>query len=181
MSLNVKIPSKSLVFRPTARFVATYNVPTPGKYDFTNEGAPNFVNVNVPLMALKRQSIYLIDRWTFNTTVSTDLYQQGISTNPNPQIRLKLIRKSDTIITQTAWDVDAEVSDEEIMVWFHTDQDEDQLVASFEGQLDQVGDLINFSEILASLKLNVYQISNRAWVEKYQQGTHEAIGRELIR
>jgi len=175
MSVVTRIPSKSAVLNPTARFKATYNTPVLGKYSFTREGM-NVTrrNRNVEMIELKRQSLYLVTNWRFETTVATDLYQQGIADNAIPQVALQLRDQSKTLIFSTPIEIPAEIGNSGIATtqWFTVDQP-DVLVASFKGELDQVGDLINFPEINATFSITLYQISDPRWVRKYLARTED--------
>jgi len=175
MSVVTRIPSKSAVLSPNARFRATFNTPTLGKYDFTREGFPvDLVNKNVPMITLKRQSLYLVTNWRFETTVGADLYQQGIANNAIPRIALQLQNQSNTLIFSTPLEMAAETGNSGIRTtqWFTVTQ-EDTLEATFTGQMDQIGDLINFPVINATFSLTIYQISDPRWVSKYLARTED--------
>lgn len=175
MSVIVRIPSKSPVQNPSARFLATFNTPTLGKYDFTNEVNVDGdkINLNVPLISLEKQSLYLVTNWRFRTTVTEDLYQEGIADNNIPTVHLNLLNQSKTLIFSTPLPMPGEIGNSglESLQYFTTTQDEDILTASLRGQLDQIGDLINFSEINATFSITMYQINDPRYVSKYLSKT----------
>lgn len=180
MSIISKIPPNSKFITFASRFTATYNAQTNFKYDFTKEGLPaGKTNANVFVIDTVRQYWYLLERHSFTFTVPESDYVTAVGQNPIPRLRLSLKNQQNVTIIQNPIQVGAFIKDSEELIFFNSPQS-DILQATFTGLLDQPGSLIPFPVITGVFSGNIYQITNKNWIENvFGKGTGGDIGREL--
>lgn len=180
MSLQTKIPPHSNFIPVSVRFKATYNAVTPWRYDFTKEvdGSGNLLNKNVLLYNTKADRVYLIERRSMTFTIPSEEYTAAIGANEEPFQMLQLKKQHEELIYTKPWRVNAFTENNESVIYFDSNQN-DQLVATFQGQLNQTANMIQFPVVYAIFTANLYEIKNQKWMVEYDRGTTPDTGKSL--
>jgi len=82
------------------------------------------------------------------------------------------------LICTKPWRVNAFTENNESVVYFDSNQ-KDDLIASFQGQLNQTANMIQFPVIYAIFTANLYEIRNQKWMVEYDLGTTPDTGKSL--
>ncbi len=159
MSLLLQLPPGTDFLQPIVRFAAHWNAPLVGGYDFDIPG-----NMDVPFQAVKKNKLYLIERYSFSATIPEGDYFSAITTVPTLEIRLP--REGNRMIYPTPIPMVNYIDGLETLIYAYANQDQ-ILTGTFKGQLNQTEDLVGVDTITAQAQFNIYEISNKVWIEHF--------------
>lgn len=169
MSVSYQIPPQSR-FIPTANvFQATFNVPTPGVYDFTN----NVLNQNVTIMKLKPNTVYIIDRISAGGNITEGQFLESISDFPLLYIKKKIGKEN--VYTKPI-PITNFFDGSEASAWFHSDKLGNELQATFTGVLNQLPSMVGLATAKIQISLNVFAVDSNYWNISYRQQLSKTIG-----
>jgi len=152
MSVFYKIPHSSLYHPTTNIFVANFNVPSLGKYDFDIPA-----NKNVNVLELQNNCYYLIERISLAGSVSQETYLSSIETVPF--LRLKK-RKSGEVVYKRDIPLVNYIDNQEIVCWVESKKAGDYLTADVFGLLEQVPETVGETQIRLNINFSIYQIKD---------------------
>ncbi len=157
--MNLTIPRNS-IFRPVVNtFLATFNTPTAGKYDW-NVAA----NIDQAVMTLAGHNLYYLALMNFSATVDEGDFLQNISTAPRVQFRSG---QNKAALFGGSYPLAKYLVNNSIGSFFSSPQKSDTLTATFTGVLNQNAALISFPTITAVLAMNVFEIIDRDFINEY--------------
>lgn len=174
MSIPVDIPLRDSWPILTANaFTATFNAPTLGRYDFGIAG-----NRFQTLYEILPSHLYIIERESFSFNMGQAVYQEAIdSTNGFPRLRItKKSRKKSIYAREQPFII--YLNNFETVLFAQTQQTDDELQATFQGQLFQPGPLIGTTTIQAYVQFNIYEIRDPLWIKSFLQ-RNPAVARRL--
>ena len=147
MTIPIKIPVTARPRQTATQFHAHFNVPTVNVYDF---GDP--ANVDIPIMPMKKPSIYLLTGISFSCDIPEGTFKSAINTIPT--LQLNLLSTKVQIFPDPIPFINY-VDSQEYVYFFNSQIQPDSLIGTFTGILNQppplVGDLI----IYAQVQLNI--------------------------
>lgn len=164
------IPPSSKFVQVDCIFTATFNAPTPNLYDFAIPA-----NDNVLMMEpLTPTSIYIIDRYSFSSTIAEGTFLESINTVPTAQLKKRI----DGIqIYQRPIPCINYVDNAECIGFFYSKLGakeqilRDALTVTFRGLLNQVPATAGLLTIKALLSLSIYEIIDRNYTEQFREAT----------
>lgn len=169
MSLVNSIPVNSIPIQTETSFEAEFSNPTLNKYNFSVPA-----NNNVPVLTLRKNSVYYIDRLNFSCDADEGDFKKSIDRN-NPLILiLKTLKTNKPIYPQPLPFINY-VDNLEFQFYFDTGQSNDELQATFQGQLFQAPGLVGDMFISALVQMNIYQVTDTNWLKNYKnpRGTEQ--------
>jgi len=156
---SLVIPRDS-IFRPVVNlFTATFNTPTLGKY---NWGVP--ANQKQEVLKINYQNLFYISTMNFSATVPESAFLENIEITPKVQF---VMDQNNESMYGGAYPLVKYLHDNDISAFFWSRQADDILTATFTGQLGQNASMIAFSSVIAVLALNTYEITDKAFIEKF--------------
>ncbi len=157
--MTLIIPRNS-IFRPVVNtFLATFNSPTPGKYDWGVAA-----NVDQAVMTLAGHNLYYLALMNFSATVDEGSFLQNISTAPRVQFRSG---QNKSALFGGSYPLAKYLINNSIGAFFSSPQKSDTLTATFTGVLNQDATLISFPTITAVLAMNVFEITDQDFISEY--------------
>lgn len=160
----VKQISKGAKFIQTVNFFqATYNNPTPGRYDFG-------VNANTRqnVIGINKDSLYFIDRINFSCTLPESEYLSVIDTTP--EIQLFYGQRGGPVYVKPLPVVNF-IDNQETNTYFQNfgqDNFSDTfLTVSMRGTLNQSAALVGVTEIKAQLSFNIYEVTEQEFIRAF--------------
>lgn len=158
--INVNLPIGTF-YRPCAGiFTADYNVPSVGQYDW-NVAA----NTGVQLLSLSPNNLYMLSTLNFSATIPEANYLENVDTIPSLDLRLKLAGAQ---LNGQGYPLVTYMQNNEIAIFFWTNQKEDFLTANFRGVLNQNAALAAVASITAQVSLNIHEITDAAYIAKFK-------------
>jgi len=164
MAVIERISVKALPIETSNQFVATFNVPTPGQYDYGIAANQN----QVMIARLNPNFVYLIDRVSFSASVPEGVYLESV--NVQPQFRLSLRQTQYGIYPRPLPGVNYK-DNLEWRFWFWTEKHNDQLLVTLTGSLNQVAATVGVAAITANLSLVVYEENNLDIIKHIKEQT----------
>lgn len=166
------IPQDSRFIQTSNKFTALFNEPTLGKYNFEN-GAVN--EYNTVLSNLQKNHIYMIEKYSFSATIP-----EGVFLEATENIcTFQLFKNTDKqVIYQAPIPLINYVDGLSCIGYFWTAQDEDQLVATFRGLLQQPAALVGIGSIISQITLNIYEILDSDWIQDFKQNVNREYNRQ---
>lgn len=162
MSIRLNLPLKDTTNHITGNsFAASFNVPTLGLFDWGVTA-----NENVKILDLIPTSLYFIERESFGTNMIDGVYNESLVTIPNIQF-LTLKTKKPTLPNPQPFVV--YFNNFETVMIVRTEQDPDQLLGTFRGQLKQVAATAGWPSVTANLSFNIYEVQNQTWINLFYQ------------
>lgn len=159
MSLILQLPPGSQFYQPLIRFTATFGIPLLGGYDW------NVVaNTGVPFQLIRKNQLYIIERYSFSATVPEGDFFQAVQTVPTLSIRIP--RETDKQIYPTPIPLVNYVDGLETLIYAYGNEDQ-QLQATFRGQLTQTAALVGVPTVTAQVQFNIYEVKNKDWIENF--------------
>lgn len=159
MALLLQLPPQTSFYQPVIRFGAAFNVPLVGGYDW------NVVaNTAVPFQLIKKNQLYLIERYSFSATIAEGDFLEAVTTVPTLEVRIP--RESGRMIYPTPIPLVNYIDGLETLIYAFSDQDQ-SLTATFRGQLTQTAALVGVPVITAQVQFNIYEIKNKDWIENF--------------
>jgi hypothetical protein len=153
--------------------VATFNVPTPGAYDW-NVAA----NQNQTILALQPNTIYLIERLSTGADISEIDFLDAIRTLP--QLTL---RKTQGNRSQTVYALPLRVLNYDrnggVVAWVYTDRSGDLLTGSLLGVLNQTPALVGRGSVTLNAAFGIYAVEDRNYLVHFREQLSGSIGQSL--
>lgn len=161
MSIPKWIPDSSKFIQTVNRFTGTFNNPTPGVYDFTNNAA----NDDQIVLPLVNNQIYFLEKINFGATVPEGDFLLSIATLP--QMILKYQRTGE-VVFQKPFNPVNYIDNQELITWIHSNKGQEVLIMSFTGVLNQIAAFVGITNIVAQVTLNIYEIKDTDFKEKWR-------------
>jgi len=156
---ELTIPRDS-IFRPVVNlFTANFNAPTLGKY---NWGVAE--NKKQRVLNNNYHHLFYISTMNFSATVPESAFLENIEITPKVQF---VMDQNNESMYGGAYPLVKYLHDNDISAFFWSRQADDILTATFTGQLGQNASMIAFSSVIAILALNTYEITDKAFIEKF--------------
>lgn len=160
MAVAKTIPKDSRFIQTLNLFNAAFNVPALGQYSF-NVAA----NRGVQIFPITKTSVFLIERYSFSCNIPEGVYLENIAALPVFRLR----RQSDgLVIYKRALPCVNYIDGQEAIVYYNSDNENDFLIADFEGILNQSAPLVGVPVVTAQITLNLYEIVESNWIRKYR-------------
>lgn len=157
--MSLIIPRNS-IFRPVVNtFVATFNTPTAGKYDWGLAA-----NVDQAVMTLAGHNLYYLALMNFSATVDEAAFLQNISTAARVQFRSG---QNKAALFGGSYPLVKYLVNNSIGAFFSSPQKADTLTATFTGVLNQDASLISYPTITAVLQMNIFEITDQDFISEY--------------
>lgn len=173
MSIPLTIPVTARPFLTANTFTATFNAPTLGRYDFNV--AANQNNIVIPI---RHTSVYVLERINFSASVPEGVYQEAIDpTNLLPNLQLLTTVQQVQIFPEKQPFINY-VDNLSLLLFFHTTQDNDNLLATFTGQFTQPAFMVGMVTMDVYIQFNIYEINDTDWVARYHDRKLD-LGRNL--
>ena len=177
MSLPIKLPVTASPNLTANIFTATWNVPTANRYDFTNVAA----NQNQTVIQTTGSSVYVIERNSFSMTVDEGVFQSSIdSTVSVPRFKFISLKSGQQIYHRPLPFINF-VDNMELLLFYPSDQTEDEIQVTFECVLNQVPATVGIATIKAFLQLNIYEVQNTDWLRRFYHSVQRPEGDLRIR
>jgi len=151
MAIVHNIPDKSRPLFPENTFLADFNAPTLGRYDFNDTQNTPPLNTNQLVFETHPANIYFVDRITMTLDIDVVDFKKSLSGGIVPNIRLRLTRANQNIYP-TPTRFNNYYPNLELNQWFWSDLQGDTLVADFRGILTQPAGLIGEFIILTAVE-----------------------------
>lgn len=163
MSVFFKIPHTARYIATSTEFVGTFNVPTPGVYDFGNAAAPVAANTNVRVLQYKANTAYLIERMSVGGNLGEETYLDSLQTVP--LLAFKREKGKGTSLYERPIPFVQFVDSREIAVWTWSDKSDDWLTLSLTGVLNQVAATVGKPTIRLFVGLSIFAVDSN-WYQK---------------
>jgi len=177
MSLVIQIPPGSDFRQPVIQFTAVFNAVTPGFYDWNSAG-----NTDVlfnPEFELKKNHLYLIDRYNFSADIAELDFTTALNGGVMPTLQLRIPSQTNRQIYPNAIPQINFVDGLETLIAVFADQ-LDSLRGTFRGRLTQPFALIGTNSITVFFQANVYEIKNKAWIDNFLGKTRDGQAPALL-
>lgn len=170
MALILQLPPGSQFYQPLVRFAATFNAPLVGGYDWGVAA-----NVDVPFQLIRKNQLYLIERYSFSATIPEGEFFGAVQTVPTLSVRIE--EETNRQIYPTPIPLLNYVDGLETLIYAYGNQDQ-QLTGTFAGQLSQTPALVGVGTITAQVQFNIYEVKNKYWIENFLGRTQggQAVG-----
>ena len=168
MSIIYKIPQQSRFISTSTVFVSTFNVPTPGRYDF-NVAA----NQNVNVIELQKNVVYLIERLSFGGNISEIEFLSSIVDFPLLSIKRSV---SSEIVYQRPLPIVNYADGIETAAWIHSDKQNDFLTFSLSGLLLQTPAMVGLVNVKIQVTASIYAIDSAYYNAAYRDVQNSSIG-----
>lgn len=163
MSLVAQIPinpNGSRVRYPVKRFSAPFGA---GTYNFAQVG-----NTDVLLYKLSASSVYCMERINFYANVSEADWLEGMGAEATfPAFTVRFQHSPDVSIWPEPVRCVNYIDNEEQLVFFRTTRQDDNLLITFTGLVNQVAGMVGTDPLLAQVNFTMYEITDQPWIEKF--------------
>lgn len=160
MALVYSIPKTARFRQVVNTFVATFNVPALGQYDFGVAG-----NTGQAVIDLEPNSIYFLDRVNVGGTIEEGEFLNAVATFP--RLRFRYLIENPAVYPAPLPIVNY-IDNQEVSAWVWSDKSNDSLVADLTGVLNQTPFLVGVGTVTLAVQLNLYQISESAFVSAFK-------------
>jgi len=169
MSIFFQIPQQSRYIATSTIFTASYNAPTPGRYDFD---VPT--NQNLAVIELQPGVVYLLERYSSGGTLSENSFLESIDIFPELTIKRSL---SGQIIYQRPIPIVNYADGIESSAWIFSDLgSNDFLTLSLSGSLKQLPVMVGIAEVKLQLGLSIYAIDSAYYNTAFRDVQNISIG-----
>lgn len=172
MSLVNTIPKDSKLCVIAAVFKAVLNSPTIGYYDFTRytDVNGNRGNVAVPLgIAMNPNFLYFFHQMQFSLSIDEGEFLKAIVVESFPSLAVR-----DSTTQKNIFFAPFRLFryfENSAVDSYHVNQNQNaEMIADFQGLLQQTPDLIGITEVFAQVSFSVYEIRDQAFIENYKRG-----------
>jgi hypothetical protein len=162
MSLQLTIPKTSRFVQTNSSFLATFNAPTRGKYDF-GVTAGGFQLADI--LTMQSNSIYFIERINVGGTIPGEEYLFAIDTLPLATFFNAVTQQQ---VTPKPIPVVNYINNQEINTFVYTDTDGQLLQLKLSGILKQTPFLVGIAALELNIQLNVYDITDNNFVQQFK-------------
>lgn len=166
-----QIPHTSRYIETSNIFVANFNVPLLGGYDFKIPA-----NTGVKILDLITNTVYLIERVSIGGNISEENYLDAISVIPKINLRKKI---SNEIVYKFPFPVSNYYDDKSITAWVISEKSGDELIADFTGQLNQTAALVGKSVIDINVSYSIYAIESTEFYRKFRDVLSGQVGAQV--
>jgi len=166
MSIIKSIPKDSCFIQPVNFFDAAFNVPFIGGYSFNIPA-----NHGQVVFPITKTGVFLIDRYSFSCSLDEGVYLRSV--NVLPVFRLRR-QKDNLVVYKKSIPCVNYIDSAEAIVFYNSDNQDDNLIADFEGILNQVAETVGILSIRAQVTLNIYEIVNSDWIKDFRMRSKEA-------
>lgn len=166
MSIIKSIPKDSCFIQPVNFFDAAFNVPFIGGYSFNIPA-----NHGQVVFPITKTGVFLIDRYSFSCSLDEGVYLRSV--NILPVFRLRR-QKDNLVVYKKSIPCVNYIDSAEAIVFYNSDNQDDNLIADFEGILNQVAETVGILSIRAQVTLNIYEIVNSDWIKDFRMRSKEA-------
>lgn len=177
MALPIKLP---VTARPTLTsniFTSTWNVPTIGRYDFTNV----LGNQNQLVLSMTGSSIYIIERVCFSTSLDEGKFQESIDSAISVPQLLFRTQKTERQIYDRPLPFINYVDNLELLLYVPGNQSRDEIIVTFQCVLNQIPATVSTVTIKAFLQLNIYEVQNTDWIRRFYHSRGKPEGDMSVR
>lgn len=157
--MAIKIPEDSFFIPTVNLFTADFNTPTPGYYDWGVTA-----NENQEVLGISPGFLYFMSIMNFGATIDEGTFLQNVSTIPTVQF---LTKNSGKTLYGGGYPIANYLKNNDMSAFFWTPQRDDQIVATFRGVLGQNAALAGVPSITAHVSLNMFQIVNKEFINKF--------------
>lgn len=168
MSIMYQIPTQSQYIATSTVFTGTFNVPTPGRYDF-NVAA----NQNVAIQELEPNTVYLIERMSVGGSISEGDFLGSIVTFPSLVIKRSI---SNMIVYKKPFPIVNYADGIETAAFIHSDKGGDNLTVSFSGLLLQLPSMVGLADVKIQVSLSIYAINSGYFNAAFRDVQNNSMG-----
>lgn len=168
MSIIYQIPQQSRYIPTTTVFTTTFNLITPGRYDFSE---PQNQNVNV--LELKPSVVYLIERLSIGANIAETEFLTAIDVFPLLTIKRSV---SAEIVYQKPFPIVNFADGIESAAWIHSDKQNDFLTFSMSGRFAQTPAMIGLLNLKIQISASIYAIDSAYYNAAYRDVQGISIG-----
>lgn len=166
MSIKYEIPRRSRFLQPAMRAVATFNVPTPGVYDFAGQA--------VNILTMEPNALYFIERINVGGDIPEEEYLFAIQTLPTAQY-------FDSVTQQQVFPLPLAlnnyIDNQETNAWAYSDQTGHVLQLRIAGVLRATPFLIGVVSVALNIQSNIYEITDTAYIKSFRDlGQRSEVG-----
>ena len=158
MSINYKIPRSSRFILTSNVFTAQFNVPLVGGYDWGI-----LANVGQKIIDMEPGTIYLIERISVGCDMSEADFLEAITTLPLITLRES---QSNEFVYKSPFPISNLIDDKDIVAWVWTDKGDEDLIATFTGQLTQTAALVGRATLSFYINYSIYAIDDSPFSNK---------------
>jgi len=163
MSIIERIPVNPNAVRvryPVKRFSAPFAA---GQYDFAQAG-----NTNQLLLTLQANSVYLIERINFFAEADEADWLRSMDTEANfPAFRVHYLNDDANSLYPEPVRCVNYIDNAEQLVFFWTTREDESLLISFSGIVNQVAGMVGVDPLLAEVNFTLYQITDQPWNKRF--------------
>lgn len=174
MSLQLTIPKTSRFVQTNSQFVAKFNTPTLGKYDFCGATGISGGQGIADILTMQSNSIYFVERINIGGTIPQEEYLYAISTLPlavfyNETTGQQVLPKPLPIVNY--------IINQEVNSFIWTDNDGQKLQLKLSGVLSQTPFLVGNDSVELNIQLNIYDISDNSFIQQFKAtNSHSRVG-----
>jgi hypothetical protein len=174
MAIVKQIPDGSRLMIIGGVFSADFNVPTVGRYDFTNaqDAGSNFRNRGVDLgIELVPGSLCYADKLSFSANVAENDFLECIDLSDNENIPRFYMRTSGDLKSVYAYSsrVFKYYENFEIGQYFFNSNVKNNLLADFSAKFKQNANLVGVGTIFAQLSMSIYEIYDTDFIGEWRK------------
>jgi hypothetical protein len=171
MSISSKIPRGSKLCIVGGVFKATFSTPTISVYDFTNllSSGGNRVNLGVPLgLNMSPNYLYFIHKMYFSMSIEEGIFLASLGSTGLPTLYVKDSTSFKSLFhfpfRMLKYFDGADIDS------FHLQGNGNaNLIADFQGKLNQVEDTVGVDNIYAQVSFSVYEITDQKYIQDYKK------------
>ena len=174
MSIGYVIPKTSRFVQTNSAFLATFNNPTLGKYDFAGAGGTPGGSSLADILTMQSNSIYFIERINVGGTIPQEEYLYAISTLPratffNATTKQQVLPQPIPIVNY--------IINQEVNSFVWSDCDGQKLQLRLSGILSQTPFLVGNLTVTLNISLNIYDVNDNAFIQQFKaRNYHSRIG-----
>lgn len=157
--ITYQLPRRIRYVPASGIFVATFNVPTIGKYNF----AAQQVTIVERLLP---NSVYLIDSFSISGNVSSEDFLLSIATVPQLTVMKTLENEN---IFDGPIQINSYSTDRQIVHFFKTGHNNTGLAGKLSGILNQIPDFVGIAAISLSLNFSIHAIDESTFEKEFSK------------
>lgn len=171
MGISYWIPHTARPILTTNIFTATFNAPTPGKYDF---GIP--ANRGLLVTQMFTGTIYLLERISIGATVPEGDFLEAVETIPLLTLKRS---QANEIEYKLPLPVVNYVDDSELVMWAFTEKARDDLILDLTGVLIQTAALVGVTSIKLNVSYALYAIESTEFYKHFRGDLSDQVGMQI--
>ena len=171
MAIQYEVPKNARFVSTTNIFTATFNVPTPGFYDFGITA-----NNQIILTPLLTNTVYLLGRISVGADIPEGDFLDAISSIPKLTLRKGIANE---IVYQQPVPIVTYVNDQEMIAWIDNKKANNSLKLEVTGTLIQTAALVGKATVKINVNYLIYAIENTVFYSKYLGEDSDYIGDKL--